>query len=403
MNLKKMLRILAALLAGVLLMMTTACTPEAVDIRNGVPKSEYPFTVNGITIREAVGKVAVFDDSLTDVVVYLGDTSKVKLAARAETVTHPAVEALPTAGTADAPDIEAMKKLKIDLILTDEAFVPEVSKKLDDAGIQVLVCPPATSRAELTTLYRAVACAMLGGKTGYAIGEKRSTGLLMAIDDILRIVPEQEVPIVTGFVLDEAGTFATDLTLAGNLLSYARAVNLAAEQNQFTAEELQLAAPSALFCAYGLDDVLKGNPLFGNLPAVKQGKLTQLARGELIWQGEGLVDGLMRVAVTLYPELDQEGLLPDNNTRPEDRPSNPENEGKTYPRYVDANSSSADIRILQERLIELGYLPAPSTGQYTYWTRACVKQFQGIVKLEPTGIADEATMDALFSDSAPKF
>ncbi len=403
MNLKKMLRILAVAMICILLLMSTACTPEAADIRDGAPKSDYPFTVNGITIREAVNKVAVFDDSLADVVVYLGDTSKVKLAARAEEVAHPDIEALPTAGTAANPDVEMMKKLKIDLILTNEAFSPDVQKKLDSAGIHVLVCPPATSRAELTMLYRAVACVMLGGKTGYAIGEKRSMALLMAIDDILRVVPEQEVPLVIGFVLDETGNFATDHTLAGSLLAYARAVNLAADQKQFTVEELQVAAPSTLFCAYGLDDVLKAHPMFGQLDVVKKGRLIQMARGELVWQGEGMVDGLLRIVTTLYPELDKEGLLPDNGTRPEDRPPDPENNGKTYPKYVDANSSTADIRILQERLIELGYLPAPSTGQYTYWTRACIKQFQGIMKLEATGIADEATMDALFSDDAPRF
>ena len=416
MNIKKILRASAAALVCALTMTATSCSPEAVDIRHEVPKKDYPFTVNGITVKEAIDKVAVFDDSLADVVAYLGSTSQVKLAARSEEVVHPKVDVLPTVGTTEAPDVDKMDKLGVDLILTDEAFPDDVQKKLADEGILVLVCPPATNRTELAELYRAVACVMLGGKTGYGVGEKRCSSLLMAMDDILRVIPEKDVPVVGGFVLDEAGTFATDLTLAGSMLSYARVVNLAADQSQFTAEELELAAPSTLFCVYGLSKTLKNNPLFTNLPAVRKGNLVQLGMGELVWQGEGLINGLMRIVTTLYPELDVEGLLPDNQnpsdkpddpSDPSDNPSGtpgPEEPGdRDYPRYVDADSSAADIKILQDRLIELGYLPPPSNGLYSYWTRACVKQFQERVKLPATGTADEATMDALFASDAPKF
>jgi flavin reductase (DIM6/NTAB) family NADH-FMN oxidoreductase RutF len=84
-----------------------------------------------------------------------------------------------------------------------------------------------------------------------------------------------------------------------------------------------------------------------------------------------------------------------------DEPENPVD--RDYPRYVDSNSKAADIKILQDRLIELGYLPPPSNGLYSYWTRECVKQFQERVKLPKTGTADEATMDALFASDAPRF
>ena len=418
MNIKKILRASAAALICALTMTATSCSPDVVDIRKEVPKKEYPFTVNGITVKEAVDKVAVFDDSLADIVVYLGSSSQVKLAARSEEVVHPKVDVLPTVGTTEAPDVEKMDKMGVDLILTDEEFPKDVQKKLADEGILVLVCPPATNRTELAELYRAVACVMLGGKTGYGTGDKRCASLLMAIDDILRIIPEKDVPVIGGFVLDEAGTFATDLTLAGSLLAYARMVNLAADQSQFTAEELELAAPSMLFCTHGLSKVLKNNPLFNNLPAVRKGNLVQLGQGELVWQGEALVDGLLRIVTTLYPELDVEGMLP-GTQNPSDKPADPADPDnppdapgvdepenpvdRDYPRYVDSNSKAADIKILQDRLIELGYLPPPSNGLYSYWTRECVKQFQERVKLPKTGTADEATMDALFASDAPRF
>lgn len=409
MNVKKILRTAAALLMCAMTLTMVSCSPAVVDIKEKAPKSEYPFTVNGITITEAVDKIAVFDDSLADVVMYLGSASQLKLVARGEDVEHPEVDILPTAGTAEDPDVKKLSDIGVDLVLTDETFDAQTTKELNEAGIKVLVCPPASTRTELTLLYRAVACVMLGGKTGYELGEKRASSLLMAMDDILRIIPEKETPVVAGFVLDADGTFATDLTLTGDLLGYVRTVNLAADESRFTAEELEVAAPSMLFCAAGLKGKLTSSDLFKELSVVKKGNVVELPEGELVWQGEYLLNGLLRMATALYPDLDAEGLLPDINNKEDEDSKEPGNDTTSsrpegnYPSSVNESSSKEDIRILQDRLIELGYLPPPSNGAYTFWTRACVKEFQKKAKLPQTGVADAKTMAALFAEDAPKF
>ena len=59
-----------------------------------------------------------------------------------------------------------------------------------------------------------------------------------------------------------------------------------------------------------------------------------------------------------------------------------------------------DVRRLQERLDELGYMYLPSTGEFGEGTEQAIKDFQLLNGMVVTGVADEATLALLFSDEA---
>ena len=60
------------------------------------------------------------------------------------------------------------------------------------------------------------------------------------------------------------------------------------------------------------------------------------------------------------------------------------------------------VKTLKARLYELGYMPQKSTGaSFGSKTKAAVEAFQKAVGLDVTGVADVATQEQLFSDSAP--
>ena len=59
-----------------------------------------------------------------------------------------------------------------------------------------------------------------------------------------------------------------------------------------------------------------------------------------------------------------------------------------------------DARALQQRLIDLGYLRGNADGAFGERSQAAMKQFQAIHGLEATGLPDDATREALFSDGA---
>lgn len=59
-----------------------------------------------------------------------------------------------------------------------------------------------------------------------------------------------------------------------------------------------------------------------------------------------------------------------------------------------------DVRALQQRLIDLGYLNGSVDGAFGKRSQAAMKQFQAVHGLEATGLPDDETREALFSDSA---
>lgn len=61
-------------------------------------------------------------------------------------------------------------------------------------------------------------------------------------------------------------------------------------------------------------------------------------------------------------------------------------------------SGLGDVRTLQQRLIDLGYLGGVADGAFGVRSQAALKQFQALHGLEATGMPDDATRDLLFSD-----
>ncbi|MBR4236281.1 MAG: peptidoglycan-binding protein [Clostridia bacterium] len=78
-----------------------------------------------------------------------------------------------------------------------------------------------------------------------------------------------------------------------------------------------------------------------------------------------------------------------------------------YDTYVvlggDTGSKVYPVQLLQQRLIELGYLPAGSSvdGNYGKNTKSAVEAFQQVAGLKVDGIAGVQTQTLLFSDEAP--
>ena len=59
-----------------------------------------------------------------------------------------------------------------------------------------------------------------------------------------------------------------------------------------------------------------------------------------------------------------------------------------------------DARALQQRLVDLGYLRSGVDGAFGEKSQVALRQFQAIHGLEATGMPDDATREALFSDGA---
>ena len=388
--------------AGIFLgavMLFSACSPKPASTESGAAEYDYPVQINEVTISESPSRVAVLSPSLADIVTSLGSVYELKLAARSEECTAGELSVLPSAGSAEAPDIEALKAAGVQLALTEIEPSEELAKSFSDAGIQVLVLPKASTREELTALFTTTGTALGGAKTGYTAAKRRIDSLLSALDDIQRLIPDDRAGVTAGYVINAEGEFASDSTMTGKLPSYAGAVNIAADGGTLPADELATADPDYIFCAKGLKETLMQQDAFASLAAVTNGKLYEIDGALMENQGSSMLDAVIELAGTMYPELKTEGLISPASSQ---EASSDTSSAAARPSRVDANSSRTDILVLQDRLIELGYMQPPGDGFYGYWTKATVQEFQKRAGLEETGIADEKTMERLFAADAPK-
>lgn len=82
--------------------------------------------------------------------------------------------------------------------------------------------------------------------------------------------------------------------------------------------------------------------------------------------------------------------------------ANGTNSANTSYKTLKKGMTSDDVKTLQKRLKELGYLSASATGYYGSQTFAAVKSFQQTNGLNADGIAGAATQTALFASGAQK-
>ncbi len=81
-----------------------------------------------------------------------------------------------------------------------------------------------------------------------------------------------------------------------------------------------------------------------------------------------------------------------------------EEAGKPEAAYatLQKGSKGEDVRKLQQRLKDLGYLTGSVDGDFGKGTAGAVSRFQKNAGLGETGVADDATQKALFADDAPR-
>ena len=97
--------------------------------------------------------------------------------------------------------------------------------------------------------------------------------------------------------------------------------------------------------------------------------------------------------------------LPENETAPLSEINMPEPDPYVIPEYklLDKKHSYVyDVYLLQQRLIELGWLDGTADGVYGDDTYMAVGYFQKAIGMQPNGNATPETQEALYKDDAPR-
>lgn len=416
-------KLTAALLAGFMIITAFAGCSGQGDITSGATKSEFPVTVNGVTIQKAPTSVVVLSPNIADVILKLG--YEITLKGKSAECTQSDLSVLPNVSAAD---VDAIKKLGTDLVLVDSKQDAKTADAFKKAGIPVVAIAPATNRSDLERLYSAVGSVLKGGNTGYTYGTKVAKSTFETLDDIQRSIPDSNTPITACYLYDAAGKGATNDTLAGVLFEYAGLTNGAGNctNSKLDIDTLLLSDPKYIFCPTGLKDKLKTTEKYKELTAVKENRVIEMDPGCMQWQGDSLTKSVFTMAGTAYPELNTgsstssgsavSSAASSSSTSSATATSSTSSVSSTSSTAVTSSAASSSatattlkvgdkgdaVLKMQQRLSVLGYLYTKATGEYTDRTAMQVKDFQYLNGLTVTGIADAKTLAKLYSSDAKK-
>ncbi len=399
---KKLLAVI--LCAGLVLAGMAGCSNVS-DLVSGVAAGEFPVTINDVTIGGRPSKVAVLSPSLADVVLALG--CETQLAACSGACTQGGLASLTKV---DPGDVQAISAVNPDLILLDPGCAG-AEQALKEVGFTVLNIAPAVNREDFERLYSQVSSALCGGGPGYDKGIECAQDIFGVLDDINRLVPQQDTVTTACYLYDLNGSAVTGDTLTSTIMTYCGVTNIFSSLSggQYSEDDLRVSNPTVIFCRPGLTEELRNDSRYNNLMAVREGNIVELEPSEVEWQGRTVINAAIAISGGAYPEMLEETSIGENTdptSKIEDNVSSalasarPEDSSAPEYEQLSPEDQSEEVYKMQERLEELGYLDTEYDGYYGEHTGECVKEFQRVNGLEQTGVADVDTLKRLYSTLA---
>lgn len=300
----------AALLLAAILLVTGCRKEEKASVSSAPPASSepeeerdpnWPAKAGGLVLEAAPETVVSLSPALTEIVYELGFS----LSGASQYCDYPpAVAALEKYGTSDGPDLEALEKLKPDLVFSSVPLSDHDAAALEKMGARAAVFPRAPDLDALEETYVSVAT-LLGGavdgpETGRAVFAK-----LRARYDALCAAPGPEG--ASGIWMRAAPlVMATGDTFEGALLEEALGIkNDAAEFTgwQYPPEKAVDLYPDVIFYDQSIDpEYFKGTQVYNTTDAYKQGRMYPFDSLPFERQSGRMFDELEKMAAQLRGE-----------------------------------------------------------------------------------------------------
>lgn len=248
-------------------------------------KENYPVTIGGVTIDEEPKRAISMSDSIADILVSIG--YEMKLVAKTNECSQEEFNILKSVGPANNPDISELKSLAPQVVLFDTEPTEDITAALNEINAKVFVLKAATDRSELEELYSNIG-QIMGGKTvGLNHAKEAFKKMFISIDDLTRGVSEETVVTTACYLYSEIGEVATDDSLAGKIIEFAGAVNIAKDpsSNLIGVEELKREDPDFIFCDQGVKEKIMAKGELSNLKAVQEDRVYEIEKILMTRQG----------------------------------------------------------------------------------------------------------------------
>lgn len=433
---KKLIRITAAVLTGLMLLSASACDEKKDE--------EYPVKMAGIEITQKPKRVLCLSDSIADILIASGYTDLI--AARTDECDQEELVSVSSVGSMNNPSFARIKAADPEIIFTDKTVDEDIVRKLENSDYKVFNMIHAENGKELSVLYSSIGAIIEGDKTGRQNGSKKASSLLQSLDAMERAIPDPEddgektaKKKTACYLYDVNGKCITNNSFSAKFFDYAKLDN-ACDNSETTlgaVETIRLSDPDYIFCDVGVKVQIEKSEKFAELTAVKKGHIYEIKSSDMYRQGDTMTDVLSFMIQSSYPELRADGnaeeyeeeseVSKEESSQKETSDKNEETSKKEESSKKSENSKSessqtlnkppfeiteetafgsgqqdAKIKKIQQRLKELGYSKFKDgiTGFYGEETHKAVTNFQKKNGLEADGMAGAQTLKLLFSDEA---
>lgn len=389
-------RLLAVILALVCVLSMTLCLSGCAG-----KDSNFPVTVGHTTLKNKPEKVVVLSDNLADMIYYMGYSTQI--CAISDSCTQEVLtKYIESVGSETAPDVDGITRSGAKYVLVDTPLSQTVSEKLKSHDIEIVEFMRPNTQEQLTTLYNALGKFFGGYPDGKDTGTNAYNSVINTMEQAEKAVEGSTVvKLICYLYLDENNTLCSynSSTCNGMVLDYVCATNVATNFTDSKVDEsiLRLSNPDYIF--YDNESVLtylKSNNALSTMNALENNKTYLLPKDSMERMGTSMIETQSFIISKLYPNSVSEITTGESYASAYGITLS---EDMSYKNGDDHQ----DIKAIQQRLIDLGYLTLDSGDSATTYfggkSEEAVRNFQTANGLSSTGVADYKTLNVLFNST----
>lgn len=286
----------------------TGCGDDADDEEKF---ADYPVKVGDVKFVGPPSKVVCLSSTLIGIIYAMGFEEQ--LVGRTADCEYTDAESIQSFGTAEKPSVNLIEGNNIDVVISDDTIPQESIDDIQEIGVPVVVIPRATGRSSLADMYSALGTVFQGGNTGYNAGRKVANDVLKQLDDIERMVENEETWNTCIIVSSDMKTFATGDTMISAVLESVGGFNVAKDstEGEYTLPDMMRSDPDVIICPAGVENQLRAKSNLVGVPALDNFRVYAMDMSVFDDQYQGVLKGAWRMAKILHPEVITDNIIPE--------------------------------------------------------------------------------------------
>ena len=309
---KRVTAFIAALLMLFSLLSLNGCGEET----DNTP--DYPVEVGGVRFLGPPSKVVCYSSTLVGIIYALGYQDQ--LFGRTANCDYKEADELKACGTPDNPSVDLLVGNNVDLVIADDTMPQKSVDSIQEKNIPVVVIPRATGRASMVEMYGALGAVFKGGNKGYNKGCDIANDIFSQLDDISRLVEDEETWNTCIILSSDLNTFATGDTLVSAILELVGGFNVAKDsmKGEYALSDLMRSDPDVIIAPPGVELRLRAKSSLVGIPALDNFRVYSMDMTVFDDQYQGVIKGAWRMAKILHPEVITDDIIPEGMIEPEE-------------------------------------------------------------------------------------